>query len=167
MNLTERHNVCIRSNCDGFWWRVFTREYSRNIWCKLVVIVGFRETTVCLVRGEWGISVEKRCTEKFSDWPTMSLHFEGMSFSTGRTSGIYLEFSRPDNVQIQQLYDCTLLTCTCTVVALWCLRALQKWLLMSACKGYCTTLAAATSSISRPSRPREPAQRFMPSPAGN
>lgn len=54
MNLTERHGVCIRSNCDGFWWRVFTPEYSRNIWCELVVIVGFRETTVCLVRGEFG-----------------------------------------------------------------------------------------------------------------
>lgn len=50
MNLTERHSVCIRSNCNGFWWRLFTLEYSRNIWCELAVIVGFRETTVCL----WG-----------------------------------------------------------------------------------------------------------------
>lgn len=48
-------------------------------------------------------------------------------------------------------------------MALWCLWGLQKWLLMSMCKSYCTTLPTATSSISFP---REPVQRFMPAPAG-
>lgn len=79
MTITERlfEKFCIRSDCDGFWWRVFTPEYSRNIWCELAVIVGFRETTVCLVRGEWGDSMEKRCSKgskKFSDCPSMSHH---------------------------------------------------------------------------------------------
>lgn len=52
MNLQESCSVCRRNNHNGFWWRVFTPEYSRNIWCKLAVIVGFRQTTVCLVKGE-------------------------------------------------------------------------------------------------------------------
>lgn len=83
MNLTERRSVCIRSNCDGFWWRVFTPEYSRNIWCELAVIVGFRETTVCLVRGEWGDSMEKRCSkgsEKFLRLPLKVPPFWSLSF---------------------------------------------------------------------------------------
>lgn len=46
-------------------------------------------------------------------------------------------------------------------MALRCLRRLQKWLLMSMCKGYCMTLPTATSSISFSSPPREPVQRFM------
>lgn len=55
MNLTERHSVCTGSNCDGFWCGgLHFSEYSRNIWCELVLIVGFRGTTVCLVRGEQG-----------------------------------------------------------------------------------------------------------------
>lgn len=83
MNLTERCSVCKRSNCDGFWWRVFTPEYSRNIWCELVVIVGFRETTVCLVRGERGDSMEKRCSKgskKFSNCPSVCHNFKALSF---------------------------------------------------------------------------------------
>lgn len=52
-------------------------------------------------------------------------------------------------------------------MTVWCLRGLQKWLLMSMCKGYCTTLPTATSSINFPSPPRKPVQRFMPAPAGN
>lgn len=82
-NLTERCSVCISSNSDGFWWRVFTPEYSRNIWCELVVIVGFRETTVCLVRGERGDSMEKRCSKgskKFSNCPSVCHHFKALSF---------------------------------------------------------------------------------------
>lgn len=49
-NLAARN----KRNCHGFWWRVFALEYSRNIWCELVVIVDFRETTVCLVKTEQG-----------------------------------------------------------------------------------------------------------------
>lgn len=52
-------------------------------------------------------------------------------------------------------------------MALWCLWGLEKWFLMSVCKGYCTTLPTATSSISSLSPPRKPVQRFMPAPAGN
>lgn len=52
MNLQEICSVCRRNNHNGFWWRVFTPEYSRNIWCELAAIVGFRRTTVCLVKGE-------------------------------------------------------------------------------------------------------------------
>lgn len=52
MNLQESCSVCRRNNHSGFWWRVFTPEYSRNIWCELAVIVAFRRTTVCLVKGE-------------------------------------------------------------------------------------------------------------------
>lgn len=44
----------VGKKCDCFWWRVFTPEYSRNICCELVVIVGFTETTVCLVRESGG-----------------------------------------------------------------------------------------------------------------
>lgn len=52
MNLQESCSVCRRNNHSGFWWRVFTPEYSRNIWCELAVIVGFRRTTVCLAKEE-------------------------------------------------------------------------------------------------------------------
>lgn len=64
MNLTERLSVCIRSNCQGFWLRVFTPVYSRNIWSELAVIVGFAETTVCSARREKGKFCGKRDAPK-------------------------------------------------------------------------------------------------------
>ena len=71
MNLTERLSVCTGSNCWGFWLRVFPPVYSRNIWSRLAVIVGFAATTVCSVRSERGNSVEKEMLRNFLEIPRM------------------------------------------------------------------------------------------------
>lgn len=72
MKLAEMH--CVRTASNNFWWRVFTPSYSRNIWCELLMIVGFRGTTVCLVRGERRNLVEKRCSKSFLEIQSSVCH---------------------------------------------------------------------------------------------
>lgn len=64
MKRAETGGVCAGSDCSDFWWRVFTPQYSRNIWCELLMIVGFRGTTVCSVRRERRNLVEKPCPKR-------------------------------------------------------------------------------------------------------